>query len=161
MSLPPLASVDDLATWPGVTIGDNQIDQAEALLDAASTLVRTFTGRLWIGEDDLPEAGVTAIKLAAVRSVVVIAAARVWNNPTMTTQQSAGPYSRSVNEWAAMGLILTDEEKEMIGGATGGGVTGLGSVRVVVPAAAAGVPRSSWLYDEDPDDQLSESDTGS
>jgi hypothetical protein len=150
--LPALASVQDFQTWTG--LDESEVDEARALaiLHAASTLVRTHTGRVWVDvdEDDaeVPEEGVSATKLQAAREVVVMVADRVYHNPRGTTQEAAGPFSRSVAAWAALGLELTANEKAMIGGSSGG-IPGLGSLRVAAPIDAAGVSRRWWLEDVD------------
>jgi hypothetical protein len=126
--LPLLATLDELE----VRVGENVTDaaRAEAILAAASTLVRAEVGRTWVDAagdlvDDIPD---------AISQVVVEVAARVWRNPEGYTQRSTGPYSASVAAWAALGLQLTAGERAMLAG-TGPSI-GLSSVRVLAPAAA-------------------------
>lgn len=141
MALPSLATVDDLATWLGTTITDE--DRAEAILTAASTLVRSTSGRSWVDADGEPEEGLTETELDAAHTVVLMVAARVRNNSEGVISQTSGPYSKTVAAWAAYGLELTDVEKGLISPA--GGVAGLTSIRVVAPAAA----RGTLMYDAD------------
>lgn len=110
--LPPLASSDELETWMGVAVSNP--DRAEAILAAASTLVRVETGRTWVDEDGATEDDVTTLQMEQVKTVVILVAERVWSNPRGITQQSTGPFSASVAEWAAYGLALTDSEKAML-----------------------------------------------
>lgn len=144
MALPSLATADELVTW----MGDTELneDRAEAILAAASTLIRVHTGRVWV-DDDGPE-DVDEIKLEAARTVCLTVAERVYNNPKGVTQEAAGPFSRTIAAWAALGLALTDDEKGMLT-TSSQGIPGLSSVRVVAPAHASGVPRMSAWWDED------------
>lgn len=146
MALPPLATVDELAVWLGVDITNE--DRAEAILVAASTLIRTHTGRIWVDADGDPEADADPVKLDAVNTVCLSVAGRVYTNPDGTKQESIDGYSNTVADWAAFGLSLTDDEKAMVGGSSVG-IPGLGSIRVETPAAAAGVRRSVWWDTED------------
>lgn len=150
--LPPLAGVDDLETWLGESIASSSHPRAIAILTHASTRVRTFTGRTWVGESG-PEEGVDALKLDAARQVVVLVSARVWKNPHGRLSESTGPFSYTNAEWAAMGAALTEDEKEMLGGTQESGIPGLSSFRVEAPREAAGVPRAAtWWEDDDEDD---------
>jgi hypothetical protein len=129
--LPPLATVEELQDWSPTPVTNTA--RAEAILSAASTLVRTFTGRMWVDADGDWEESVTALQKDQVQTVTLQVADRVYSNPRGTTQEAAGPFSRSVSAWAAFGLALTDDEEAMLGGAIGT-VGGLTSVRVVAPA---------------------------
>lgn len=106
MALPPLASVEDLASWLGVTFEEDTpaITRAALVLDAASALVRAEAGRTWATGETLDEdvpADVIAITLRV--------AANMWANPTGATQRSAGPFSESY------GAGLTDEDRTDLG----------------------------------------------
>lgn len=105
-----IATLDDLEPW--LTI-DNE-DKAEAILAAASTLVRAKTGQAWVDADGVQLEDVDDDDFAAVKTVVVQVALRVYQNPLGLTQQTTGPFSRSVAAWAALGLSLTDDEKAML-----------------------------------------------
>lgn len=131
---PPLASVDALSVW----IGENaEPMRAVAILNAASTLIRTRTGRVWV-DDDGPEDGVTDLQVAALESVCLSVAARVYQNPRGLTQKSTGPFSWSVAAWSALGLALSPEEAAQLPGGQPGSVNGLSSVRVQAPWGARG-----------------------
>lgn len=114
MALPPLAAVDDLAAWVG-TIADEE--RAEAVLAAASTLVRSETRRAWLvdgGDLDDDDPAIDTDDLEVARTIVVQAAGRVWRNPGGLIQESTGPFSARFPDWVAEGLRLTDTEKEML-----------------------------------------------
>lgn len=146
MALPALASTDDLEEYSGLSVDETR---AEAILAAASTLVRSYTGRTWVGADSAWEDDVTELQQDLVQMVVVGVADRVYRNPTGVTQETSGPFSRSVAAWATSGMFLTDEEKELLPVASSSGVSGLSSIRVEAPRLAAGVPRyADWDYDE-------------
>lgn len=107
-----IAPLDDLETWLGQEIDDAA--RAEAILAAASTLVRTRTGQAWVDADGVRLEEVDDDDFEAVRTVVVQVAARVWLNPHGATQQTSGPFSESVAAWASLGLSLTDDERAML-----------------------------------------------
>lgn len=110
-----IATVPDLEAWLGVEIIDGvQMTKAEAILAAASTLVRTKTGRAWVDAAGEQLEDVTDDDFETVKTVVVQVAARVWQNPNGTTQRTAGPFSESVAAWAALGLSLTEAELDML-----------------------------------------------
>ncbi len=126
--LPPLAGVDDLGTWLGAELPASSTPRAVAILSAASTLVRQHTGRAWVdGDGPTSDATDDPVRFDAVQQVVVLVAERVWKNPNGNTQQTTGPFGATVADWAALGLALRDEEKEMLGG-TSGGIPGLGTI---------------------------------
>lgn len=133
MALPPLASVAELEGWLGITA--SPVQRAEAILAAASTLVRTHSGRSWVDADGEPEEALSETQLEAAKTVVLAVTGRVWRNPSGLTQEVVGPFSRSIAAWAAMGLELTDSEKQMI--SVSDGIPGLASIRVVAPALAS------------------------
>lgn len=150
--LPPLASAEDLQEWSASSITNEA--RAEAILAAASTLIRSFTGRMWVvaaeAEEDPPvwEEGVTDLEKDQVLTVVLTVADRVYSNPMGATQQTAGPFSRSVAAWSTLGLALTDDEKDMLGGSSPG-ISGLSSVRMLAPAAASASRILSWPAEDD------------
>lgn len=90
------------------------VTRAVAILEAASTLVRNRTGRAWVDAAGDPLDDVDAVEFATVKTVVLQVAQRVYLNPQGITQQSTGPFSRSVSAWAALGLSLTEAESEML-----------------------------------------------
>lgn len=105
-----IATLDDLEPW--LTI-DNE-DRAEAILAAASTLVRSKTGQAWVDASGAQIEDVDDDDFEAVKTVVVQVALRVYQNPLGVTQQATGPFSRSVAAWAALGLSLTPDEVAML-----------------------------------------------
>lgn len=105
-----VGSVDDMALW--VEITDD--DKAEAILAAANTLVRSETGRAWVDAAGVQLEDVTDDDFEAVKTVIIQVALRVWANPLGITQETTGPYSRSMSAWAALGLSLTDAERAML-----------------------------------------------
>lgn len=107
-----VASIDDLAAWLGTDI-DNE-DRADAILAAASTLVRSKTGRAWVDADGVQLEDVDDDDFELVKTVVVQVAARVWLNPRGFTSETTGPFSYSVAEWAGLGLSLTEAEADML-----------------------------------------------
>jgi hypothetical protein len=118
MALPPLATVDDLAAWPGIgTISTDVEAAAEAVLAAASALVRSDTGRDWLVDVDTFDDAHPPVDddaLAVARTVVVLAAGRVWRNPAGVIHDVTGPLSARFAEWVAEGLLLTPAEKDML-----------------------------------------------
>ena len=110
MSLPLLATVQDLADW----IGEDNLDgdpRATAVLRRASALVRSEAGMEWADGPGMEWAGGAP---EDVQGVVVAAAARVWTNPNAAIQRSAGSFSERLSERAADGLYLTDEERRIL-----------------------------------------------
>lgn len=105
-----VATVDDLEVWTSI---DDE-DRAEAILAASYTLVRSKTGRAWVDESNQPLEDVDAEDLEAVKTVVVQVALRVYANPLGVTQESTGPFSRSIAAWASLGLSLTEDELSML-----------------------------------------------
>lgn len=153
--LPPLAEVDDLETWMQIELSGSSTPRAAAILAAASTLVRRFTGKLWVDENGALVPDPDLLLWDAVQQVVVLVAERVWKNPNGNTQEGTGPFSHTVEAWAALGLALRDEEKEMLGGTAEDGIPGLWSLRVEAPREASGAPRSYPWWD---DSELGEGD---
>lgn len=149
MALPPLASLDDLEAWFSSSVDPAR---AEAILSAASTLVRSTAGRAWVDAEGEPDDDLTETQIDAAHTVVLMVAARVYTNPNGVAQQTSGPFSKSVAAWAALGLELTDTEKGMLTVSVSG-IPGLSSIRVVAPAAARATHLSEawWWEDWDPD----------
>lgn len=99
MALSPLASVDDLATWLGVTLEGVAAERAGAVLDAASAMVRAEAGQDWDGTE----------APADVIALVIRVAANMWANPTGVSQQATGPFSVSY------GSALSDADRDLLG----------------------------------------------
>lgn len=147
MALPAFVEAADLATWMGTTITNEP--RAEAILAAASTLVRTETGRAWVDDDGNYDDDVDETRQETIQTVVKLIAERVYTNPRGVLVKSSGPFSETVAAWAAFGLMLTEQERSLLGAPNNGGIPGLTSVRVEAPRLAAGVPRPGvWDWDE-------------
>lgn len=109
MTLPTLASTDDLERRLGQPI-DNP-DQAEALLEYASSLIRAHTGKLYVDTEgdleDVPD-GVTEVCVEMVFRAVT--------NPTGATQDTSGPFSVSFGPEAAQRIYLSKSDRAILGG---------------------------------------------
>lgn len=158
MALPSLVELEDFETWASRPVSNGP--RATAILSAASTLVRTRSGRMWVDAAGDPETDVTETQLDAARSVVMTVSERVYFNPNGNTQESTGPFQRSIAAWASLGLALSEDELQMIG-TTVTGIPGLSSVRVIAPAAARGTRYTTEWWEDDPDSEIGEGDTGS
>lgn len=137
MALPALVTVTEFDTWCQRPVTD--LARAGAILSAASTLVRTTSGRMWVDAAGDVEDDVTDTQLDAARNVVKQVAERVYFNPNGNTQEASGPFSRSVSAWYSAGMALTSEEREMLPAtseAAGWGVVTLTRGPVEMPNAA-------------------------
>jgi hypothetical protein len=156
MALPAFASIEEFSTWEPVAVSNTE--RAEAILAAASTLIRAHTGRVWVDETG-PQADATEVQLATVKNICLTVTSRVYNNPNGLTDETAGPYSRRVADWAALGLALTDEEAAQLAVTpTGGSVPGLWSLKVAAPRSATGTPYFTAEWWEDSDSEFGEGD---
>lgn len=124
MALPPLVALYEFETWASRPVSNGA--RAEAIIAAASTLVRTHSGRMWVDAAGDVEEDVTELQLDAAKTVVLQLADRVYFNPSGDTQNSTGPFQRSVAAWYSSGLVLTDEDKAMLGPTAS--VLGLGTI---------------------------------
>lgn len=110
MALPSLVDLAAFAVWlrRDVFVGD-EATWAQAVLDAASTRVRSAAGQTWTeGEslvDDVPD---------AVTTVTLLVAARAWRNPAGVIHDVAGPYSARYAEAVAQVVFLTDSDLGML-----------------------------------------------
>lgn len=104
MSDAPFAEVDDLAAWVGATIDGE--DRAEALLMAASALVRAEVGAT------VTDAWETVP--SEVEAVVVQVAARVWFNPQGAFAQTTGPFTVTWGSLSESGVYLTKAERDIL-----------------------------------------------
>lgn len=100
-TLPPLAS--DLAAWVGESIEDTD-PRAEAVLSAATALVRGYAGQAW-DDDATPD---------DVWAVVIQVAARVWFNPQGLIRDSVDDYSRAWADGGESGVYLTSSERDIL-----------------------------------------------
>lgn len=92
MSLPALADAESLKAWLGLASID--LDRADAVLDAASALVRAKAAQSYT--DTVPD---------HVRSIVVQVAARMWENPAGLTSETAGAWTGRYSD-----VYITDDE---------------------------------------------------
>lgn len=116
----PLANPDDLGAWLGQDI-DPADPRAGAVLAAASALVRSYTGKTWGENDEVPD---------DVKGVVVQVAARVWVNPAGLEYHSVDDARRGWGQSGTLGLRLTDADKETLSGYVEGASSGLGSIGI-------------------------------
>lgn len=104
----PLASLDELETWLGSTIDGFDAARAEAVLGAASSLIRSAAGVTW-ADTPVPD---------EVHTVALTVAARVYRNPDAASQMSdtTGPFTRyrGFNNPDQVGLYLTGQERAII-----------------------------------------------
>lgn len=135
MALPPFATVNDLAAWTGQVIMPADAARAEAVLSAASALVRTHTGATWVVDGELSDVP------DIVPVVVVQVAGRVWANPDGLTSVTLDDGTRRW-ESGTTGLYLTDSEKDMLGGL----VTTDASRSVGVLSTTRGEGRGDTIY---------------
>jgi hypothetical protein len=118
--LRPLVDTPELGHWLAEDLAGSE-ERAQLVVQAASTRVRAETGRTWIDEDtdeldDIPD---------PVRIVTLMLAERLWRLPTGVSQESVGSYQVSYYMQAARGLVLTADERAMLGPSTLGPVQGL------------------------------------
>jgi phage gp36-like protein len=113
VTLPALATTDDLdvRTPGGLDAGD--LARASAALDDASAMVRAVAGKTWTTDgaldDDIPH---------VVLMVTVAVARRVLANPDGVTQESIDDYSYTVAN-ASSDVYLTRAEKAAVRSAAG------------------------------------------
>lgn len=132
----PLVDLDDLKVWSDKTIEDDA--RGDAILVAASTLVRSFKGGAWV---DLDEPPVSSVELEAARTVTKQVAYRTYFNPDGVNREQLEDYSVAVESWAALGCVLTEAEKSQL---VAGRLGGLGSVRTTRGRVEMPSGRSCW-----------------
>lgn len=108
MALPTLASLDDVQAQLGAAPSDP--DKVEALLRLASARARAYTGCTWTNDAGTELANVPDGVPEVVAGMVV----RSIQNPTGTTQETAGPFARSFGADAAQRIYLTAGDKEIL-----------------------------------------------
>ena len=113
-TLPPLASVEDLADWIGEAIANDEGDpdgkRAAGVLSMASGLVRDETGKSWLNDAG---DGITSSLPDDVINVTCAAAGRAYLNPEGFEQERQDDFygSRKVPE---AGVFLTRSEKDLL-----------------------------------------------
>lgn len=109
MTLPSLATVEDLAARLPGGIATADEDRAQAVLDDVSALIRAEAETDWLDDegalDDVPDVVVT-VTLAAAR--------RAWLNPDGKVSETIGSYSYRVGDAGGVGVMLTEEEKRLV-----------------------------------------------
>lgn len=139
MTLPPLATPEDLEYRMGREFTDAELPRVEAALDDASALVRAEAGRSWVD----PETGLVTGLPAAIKTVVLRVAERVVRNPQGFRSESAGDYSfQRYDADDGGGPYLTDREMAIIRKALGR--TGLWTLRTERDS-----PEDTTLWAED------------
>ncbi len=109
--LPPLASVPDLEARLGLdpdSLAGPDLGRAWAALQDASALVRMEARTTWVDDD-----GALIAVPDAIARVVLGAALRNWSNPDAAIQETAGPFSRRLNE-NDTGVYLTKAELDIV-----------------------------------------------
>lgn len=111
--LPAFATIDDLAARLPSDIAGPDDARAQAALDDASALVRSYAGKSWVTDDvldsDVPDIIVTVTVRCALRS---------FTNPSGVSQESAGPFSASYAN-SSSDVYLTAAEKAQVRKAAG------------------------------------------
>lgn len=138
MTLPSLATIDDLEDRLGRAITEPELTQAQKLLDYASALVRAYTGRSYVDDagdlvDPLPD-GVTQVTIEVVF--------RAISNPLGATTSQTGPFSVSFGPEAAQRLYLSAGDKLILGGRSG--LTILSTTRGPVETPSVGATWPEW-----------------
>lgn len=123
MALPPLADVEALETWLGVTFTEGETTRAGAVLGHASSTIRSEVGRNFVDADgalieDIPD---------HIVDLTVRLAARMWANPKGVTQEGTGPFNVT---WGSG--LLTDDERDQLS-PTSPTTGGLSSVKLSAP----------------------------
>ena len=136
MTLPSLATVDELAARLPDGIDSADEDRAQLLLDDVSALARAEVETDWV-DDANALSGVPAV----VVTVVLAAARRAWLNPSGFVSETIGSYTYRLADGAAgSGVFLTDEEKRLIRRAAGTVDAGVSSVELNSEIG------SDWIY---------------
>lgn len=147
MTLPALATVDDLERRLGQTIPDR--DQAEALLERASSKIRSYVGLTWVDPDTGLLDGVP--EYPDVRGICVEMVVRAVTNPFGVTQDTTGPFSVSYGPDAAQRVFLQRGEKEELAPIRRrGGLGVISTTRGPIETATVLVPTTDPLADPVP-----------
>lgn len=120
MTLPALASTDDLADRLGVSLTGVELLRAEAVLNDASALIRMKAGVDWVNEagdalEDVP---------ALVEAIAIAAAHRAFRNPDGLAQSSVGDISVSYARDGEAAVYLTADERRAVRKAAGRSAVG-------------------------------------
>lgn len=101
MSTPGIGDVTPRSSWAVETLGDllTMLRPAQPDLVRAELVVELAILRVRAVVDPIPE---------GARPILLEAALRGYQNPTRTSQEAAGPFSRTLPN---AGVYLTDEER--------------------------------------------------
>jgi len=103
-TLPPLVTLEELGTWVGEDLADNE--QAAMVLAAASALVRAEARRTWVDDG-----GALAEVPEQVRTITLESAGRRWRNPEGYTGETDGDYNyRQEAENASVYLLEAEQD---------------------------------------------------
>lgn len=143
MALPPLATVVNLSDWIGEPIVEEEdVKRAGAVLRAASTLVRAFTGARWADESgmlgDVPD---------GVNDVVLAVAGRGYTNPEGWSGERQDDWGGSGRKVEEAGLYLTASERLVLDQHRPAKVSGIGFLATTRVEARA--PGAGWVPTED------------
>lgn len=107
MTLPPLASIDDVEALLAEPLTGRQRDRAAAVLAAVSAEARAVTGREWI----TPGPSLTPGRPDLLGATVARAAERAIRNPQGLSNERLGDYGRGFAPDGPAGVYLTDGER--------------------------------------------------
>jgi hypothetical protein len=107
MTLARLAELTDFEVWPGVTVASDQETSAGAVLDAVSAYIRLESNdpNRWPTTADVP---------AAIKTLAIVVAARVWRNPSVATRVDVGPFTEMFSKTVDDALYLSDTDRAVI-----------------------------------------------
>lgn len=131
--LPPLATSEELSARLGHGFDGDEVLRADAILDDASTLVRSEAGFTWVDEEealeDVPDVAVT---------VTLAAAQRAFRNPDGLLGETLGSYSYRAADGTLPGVYLTEAEIRMLRRLAGGSVQTVRTARPGLDRAGHG-----------------------
>jgi hypothetical protein len=153
VTLPAFATVEDFADRLPGGLDDADEPRAQALLEDASSLIRTAAGVSWVSDDVLDFGDLADWKVAEIARITIAAATRAFTNPDRATAMTVGDTSVTLAD-SSPDVYLTAAERAAVLAMVGivGGVPGLASVRVIAPAAASGSRYYTPSWDEDDDE---------
>jgi hypothetical protein len=103
-----LAEVTDFEVWPGVTVAS---DQERRRPTRSSTPCRRTSGSSrttrTVGRPPLTFP-------AAIKTLAIVVAARVWRNPSVATRVDVGPFTEMFSKTVDDALYLSDTDRAVI-----------------------------------------------
>lgn len=118
MTLPPLASVEDLTIRLGLdysTMPPQEVARAGAIIEDVSDQARVETGESWYDEENQT----ATVVPTAVSRVVLAASRRLFENPRGFTGEQMGAYNWRIPTAMVDGEIFTPAEKRTLLAAVG------------------------------------------